>query len=158
MTNILDSFPSNYLKAADLKGTEPVVTMDRVVFEPVGAKKEMRGVLYFVGKTKGLIINKTNARKIVDITGSAITEQWSGIKIRLYTAETTYAGDVVDGIRIKSVGQAVIGMTPTPPPAPRPPAPTVADEFVESPMPTAAPGLEPVKRSVPMITEDEIPF
>lgn len=103
MPNINEAFPSKYLKASDLQGNEPIVTMGEVKFEPVGADKEMKAVLYFQGKAKGLVLNKTNARKITEITGSAITEEWAGHQVKLYETETQYGGDMVECIRIKAV-------------------------------------------------------
>ncbi len=104
MPNIADAFPSKYLKASDLQGSEPVVTLDHVAFEPVGKDKEMKAVLYFRGKDKGLVLNKTNANKITQLLSSGITEEWEGQKIRLYATETTFAGDTVDCVRVKAVG------------------------------------------------------
>lgn len=117
MPNIQDAFPSKYLKASDLQGQEPVVTMDHVAFEPVGRDKEMKAVLYFRGKEKGLVLNKTNANKITQLTSSGVTEDWEGMKIRLYATETTFAGETVDCIRVKA---AVVQK-----PAPKPPPPDV---------------------------------
>ena len=114
--DINSAFPSKYLKAGDLKGTEPTVTIDRVEFEPVGRDKEMKAVLYFRGKDKGLVLNKTNANKITQLTGSGITEEWDGFKIRLFATETTFAGDTVDCIRIKPAVAPKPAPKPTPPP------------------------------------------
>lgn len=117
MPNINDSFPSNYVKASDLKGNQAVVTIDRVEFEPVGRDKEMKAVVYFVGKSKGVVLNKTNARKITEITGSALTEEWRGHAIVLYPTETEFAGETVECIRIKPVAKSAMSrMTPAPPP------------------------------------------
>ena len=117
--NINDAFPSNYLKASDIQGKEPLVTIDRVVFEPVGRKREMKAVIYFKGKDKGVVLNKTNANKIVEITGSAITEEWDGAQIRLYATETEFAGETVDCIRVKPAnGSKMPRMTPKPAPPP----------------------------------------
>lgn len=122
MPNIQDSFPSNYLKASDLKGNQVVVTVDRVEFEPVGRQREMKAVIYFVGKTKGVVLNKTNANKITEIAGSAMTEEWHGTAIVLYPTETEFAGETVECIRVKPVTKAKMQrMTPQPPPpAPKP--------------------------------------
>src|SRR5678816_1403114 len=103
--NINDSFPSNYLKASDLAGRAVVVTIDRVEFEPVGRDKEVKAVVYFVGKTKGVVLNKTNARKITEITGSALTEEWVGSAITIYPTETEFAGETVECIRVKPVAK-----------------------------------------------------
>lgn len=117
MPNINDAFPSKFLKASDLSGAEPVVTMDRVDFEPVGRDREMKAVLYFVGKQKGLVLNKTNANKITELTGSAITEEWHGARIRLYSAEATFGGDTYDVVRVKAIAKPVMSrMTKIAPP------------------------------------------
>jgi len=117
--NINEAFPSKYLKVADLQGTEPIVTIDRVEFQPVGQDREMKAVLFFRNKHKGLLLNKTNANKIIEITGTAITEEWEGQRRRLYAAETTFAGKPVECLRIKpAAGSLRMPMTPAPAPAP----------------------------------------
>ncbi len=118
MPNINEAFPSNYIKASDLKNNQVVVTLDKVAFEEVGRDKERKAVLYFVGKQKGMVLNKTNARKITDITGSALTEEWHGHAVVLYPTETEFGGETVECIRIKPVQKNGQRMTPTPPPAP----------------------------------------
>jgi hypothetical protein len=64
MPNINDIFQSKFLKLPMLKGTSPIVTIARIDFEPVGKKREVVPVAYFVGKQKGMILNRTNARAI----------------------------------------------------------------------------------------------
>jgi hypothetical protein len=131
MPNINDAFPSKYLKASDLNGSEPVVTIDRVDFEPVGRDREMKAVLYFAGKQKGLVLNKTNANKITEITGSAITEEWHGACVRLYSAEATFGGDTYDVVRVKPVAKpAMARMTPPPPPPPNPHDEPITDDEI----------------------------
>jgi hypothetical protein len=105
VSNINEAFPSTYLKAADLKGRMVVVTIDRVEFEPVGQQREMKPVIYFVGKEKGVVLNKTNARKITEIAGSALTEEWSGVAVTLYPTETEFQGETVECLRIKAVAK-----------------------------------------------------
>src|SRR3990167_8394893 len=138
MPNINDAFPSNYLKASDLQGREVVVTIDKVTFEAVGREKEMKAVLYLQGKQKGIVLNKTNAKKIIEISGSAITEEWSGVQVKLYPTETEFAGETVDCIRIKPVGKAAMRMTNS------------------APAPVTVPDDDPVY-SAPL-TDDDIPF
>ena len=99
MANIHDAFPSNYLKASDLKGAQPVVTIDRIEFEAVGRTKEMKPIVYFVGKEKGVVLNKTNANKIAELTGSTETDDWSGCQIRLYATHVEFQGETVEAIR-----------------------------------------------------------
>ena len=122
MPNVNDYFPSSYLKASDLQGREVIVVIDRVDFEAVGRDREMKAVLYFHGKQKGIVLNKTNAKKIIEISGSALTEEWKGTSIKIYPTETEFGGETVDCIRIKPVGKTVMSrMTPQPIPASAPP-------------------------------------
>jgi len=118
--NINDAFPSNYLKAADLKGRSLIVTIDRVEFEAVGQKREMKPVLYFTGKEKGVVLNKTNANKIMQLTESPVTEEWKGHSIVIYPTETSFQGEMVDCIRVKAVPPNAKRPAPTPPPPPEP--------------------------------------
>ena len=104
--NINSAFPSNYLKASDLGEAQPVVTIDRVTVEPVGRDKEMKPVVYFQGKTNGIVLNKTNSKKIAEIAGSHETEDWTGVQIKLYATEVEFSGEQVEAIRIKSPKQA----------------------------------------------------
>jgi hypothetical protein len=101
MPNIDEFFPSKYLKASDLKGREPVLTIAKVLYEPVGQGKQMKGVVYFDKVEKGLVLNKTNANRITQIAGSGITEEWRGVQIKLYTAQVEFQGAPVDAIRIR---------------------------------------------------------
>lgn len=155
MPNINAAFPSKYLSASDLNESEVTVTMDKVTFEEVGKDKDMKPILYFAGKTKGLVLNKTNARKITEITGSGITEEWAGQQIRLYPTETTFGGDVVECIRVKPVGKARMQrMTPAPPPQQQPQPP-----YHPEPVATMPPAYDPRQEdySAPL-TDDDIPF
>jgi hypothetical protein len=129
MPNINDVFPSKYLKTSDLGGTEPIVTIDRVEWQPVGHDREMKAVLYFVGKKKAIVLNKTMANKLVEITGGAITEEWAGAKVQLFSAEATFGGDTYDVVRMRAVPHSKPKMARmTKPDVPTPKAPDVSDD------------------------------
>ena len=152
MPNINDAFPSKYLKTSDLQGREPVVTIDRVEWEPVGRDRQMKAVLYFVGKDKAIVLNKTMATKVTELTGSAITEEWKGFKVRLYASEATFGGDTYDVVRIKAATTAKprIQMTKQPAaPPPAPPPPEEDSELEDDDLDTAL--------ATP-ISDEEIPF
>jgi len=114
--NIDKAFPSNYLKASDLGEAQPVVIIDRVEIEAIGRDKEMKPVVYFKGKEKGIVLNKTNSNKIVALTGSRDTDEWIGCKIRIFATETEFGGETVECIRVKAAG----GEKAKPKPAPEP--------------------------------------
>lgn len=94
-----EAFPSKYLKAADLQGRRIKVTIDHVKMETIGDDED-KAVVYFQGKDKGLVLNKTNANAIIDISGSEETDEWHGIAVALYTAKVQFQSRMVDAIRV----------------------------------------------------------
>ena len=96
--NINDAFPSNYLKAADLKGKVITVTMANVAHEKLGDDDKL--ILYFDGKEKGLVLNKTNANNIAAIYGPE-TDSWRGQRVALATAWVDFQGRSVEAIRVR---------------------------------------------------------
>lgn len=134
------AFPSKYLKAADLGESKVLVTIDRVEVEDVGqqGRKESKPVLYFRGKDKGLVLNKTNANKIKAIIGTDETDDWKGHRIGLYATETEFAGEMVDCIRVAAPPKNAK-------PAPPPPSPEHDPE--------GDPNLENYH-----VSDDDVPF
>jgi hypothetical protein len=135
--NINVAFPSNYLKASDLADKTVPVTISHIDQEAVGRDKEMKPILYFEGKKKGLVLNRVNAKKVTDLAGTPETDQWPGVRIALYATMTEFGGEQVECIRIKAVPpqQAV---KPVPVAKPKP---AEIDPEVDEPL-----------------TADEIPF
>lgn len=99
MPNINEAFPSNYLKASDLQGRSVTIKMDRAVFETIG--KDEKLVLYFQGKDKGMVLNKTNANNIAFIYGQE-TDDWRGQEITLFEAMVDFQGKTVPAIRVRA--------------------------------------------------------
>lgn len=96
--NINDQFPSKFLKAADLDGKNILVTIKDCMVETIGEDK--RPVLYFAGKEKGVVLNKTNATNISEAYGPD-TDEWTGKKVMLYTAFVDFQGKSMESIRIR---------------------------------------------------------
>ena len=99
--NINKAFPSKYLKASDLNDQTHVLKIADVKVEEVGQNKDTKPVAYFEGKKKGLVLNKTNSRKIANIAGSPETEDWVGVEIAIFPTETEFGGESVECIRVK---------------------------------------------------------
>lgn len=93
-----NAFPSDFLKAADLNGKTVRVTIESVTVEKIG--DDQKPVLHFVGKDKGLVLNKTNSNRIVESVGSDETDDWEGWSFVLYPCKVDYQGKRVDAIRI----------------------------------------------------------
>jgi len=95
---ISNAFPSDYLKAADLQGRAVTVTMSHVDMREIGG--EPKPILYFKGKEKGMVLNKTNAGKIAEMFGDD-TDDWEGGEVILYEAMVDFQGKTVAAIRIR---------------------------------------------------------
>ncbi len=96
--NINEAFPSKYLKADDLQGREVTVSIDHVAMEKVGDDNKM--ALYFRGKQKGIILNKTNAMNIATAYGTD-TNNWIGNPVILFPAWVDFQGKSVQAIRVR---------------------------------------------------------
>lgn len=121
--DINEQFPSKYLKAADLKGREVTVTIARIDMETIGQGGEKpKPVLYFVGKEKGVVMNKTNAMNIAAGYGPE-TEAWHNMPVVLFPVWVDFQGKSTEAIRIR--------------PATRKPAPKAVteDNYDDRPQP-----------------------
>lgn len=92
------AFPSNYLKCADLQDRNVKVLIDRVEMEDIGG--DHKPILYFQGKDKGLVLNKTNSNNISIVYGDD-TDNWAGRELILYPAMTDFQGKTVPCIRVR---------------------------------------------------------
>jgi hypothetical protein len=96
---ITQAFPSKYLKAADLQDRNITVIMDRVEMEDIGDDGD-KPVLYFQGKEKGLVLNKTNSNTIAVVYGEE-TDDWAGKELILYPTMVDFQGRSVPAIRVR---------------------------------------------------------
>jgi hypothetical protein len=97
---------SSFLKAADLKGHEVKVVIDSV--EEAEFDNGNKLVLKFAGKEKGLVLNITNLRRIVDRYGSETTA-WNGKPVVLYEEKVEFGGNLVPAIRVRVPAPQVEG-------------------------------------------------
>ena len=97
--NINDQFGSNkFLKSADLQGNVARVKIQSVAVEKLGDDRKM--VMYFAGKEKGMVLNKTNAMTIGDAYGED-TDDWTGREIEVFSMKVEFQGKMVDGLRVR---------------------------------------------------------
>ncbi len=95
-----DAFPSNYLKAPDLKGRNVNLTIKGITQEEVGQDRENKPLVTFNKVKKGLILNVTNCRTIEQVFGK-VFKDWIGKEIQLYPTTVSFQGSVVDCIRVR---------------------------------------------------------
>jgi hypothetical protein len=109
------AFPSKYLKATDIPAGRFVkLRVDRVTMENVGGDQspEDKPVLYFQGKEKGMVLNRTNAGTVADVYGDD-TDDWHGRTVEVYQTQVQFQGKMVDSLRIR-VDKAWARETPIP--------------------------------------------
>jgi hypothetical protein len=104
--NIYKSSLFKYIAGDSLKGKSVPMTIDRVVNEDVSNsdKTEEKQVLYFVESKKGMILNKTNAKRIARLYGPE-TDDWKGIVIELYTEPVKAFGEIHNALRVREAKQ-----------------------------------------------------
>lgn len=117
------AFPTKFLRVEDLDGNRVTVKISRVEIEDVGDGE--KPVIYFSGKKKGLVCNKTNAETITEICGTDEMDDWAGITIVLKPDKTKYAGKTVPCIRI---AEAAAGKAAAVPAKAKKPTPAVEVE------------------------------
>jgi len=111
-THYLSMFDRNYLGHFDLQGKEVTVTINKVLAGDLtaqGGRKSKKPIIYFEGKEKGMILNKTNSKTIAAMYG-AYVEEWVSKRITLYVSTTNNPDGTgsVECLRIRpGVPQAV---------------------------------------------------
>ncbi len=99
-----DAYPTRYLKAADIPvGSRVKVQIDRLDMEEISgndSKSQVKPVLYFVGKEKGLVLNRTNASMISRHYGEE-TDEWQQRNLFLFQSETLFGGNTVPCLRVE---------------------------------------------------------
>lgn len=96
---VSDLFPTKYLRGADLAGHAVTVTIELILLESFYDQESKspvkKPVLYFTGKSKGLILNKSLAYKLASFLGEDM-DGWRGRQIVIFTEKRSVYGDVKD--------------------------------------------------------------
>jgi hypothetical protein len=108
--NVNDMFPSKYLKSDDLKGQRVRLQIMSVTIEEV-ADNEQKPVMRFIGKEKGMVLNKTNALALAVAFGED-TITWQGREIELLAMPVMFQGKQVMGLHTLPLGASVAPATP----------------------------------------------
>jgi hypothetical protein len=99
-----------YIGSHDLMkpdGTYSSVTVEvdavykRTIFNPGKNTKENRLVASLKGKDKDFILNATNCKSMEQISGSPMSNNWPGTKIKLVVKNVKVGRDSVDALRIE---------------------------------------------------------
>ena len=107
---ISDAFPSKYLKADDVGQHRIPLTVKMVVIEDI-ADKEYKPVMHFMGKDKGMVLNKTNAGLCATVWGDE-TDHWQGKSMELFAQPVMFQGRQVMGLAVMPMLAAGQSMAP----------------------------------------------
>jgi hypothetical protein len=104
---VSDVFSGSSLKAADLGDAEVAAVEVREYTDDGKTSKKL--YLTFQNKTKGLVVNKTNASRISKLYGDD-TDNWIGKEVVLYVDhEVQYGSDMVSGLRVRGPAKITSG-------------------------------------------------
>jgi hypothetical protein len=95
-------FDREYIGSWDLGNRDVTVTITRVEAKKLRNQKgeNLKPVVWFDGKEKGFVCNKTNAKTIATLYGND-TEKWLGKRVTLYVTTTSIGGETMDCIRVR---------------------------------------------------------
>ena len=102
MPTVDDVFGGTTLRASDIKGKNPVVTIQTVSvkeFKDKDGSTKKKLIIEFAGAKKSLVCNVTNAKRIAHLHGDDYT-LWPGKKIKLQSEMVNFGNEVTDGIRV----------------------------------------------------------
>lgn len=102
-------FPSEYIRAVDLRGKDVIVTIEDI--DPRHAMKGREGkkfvdiikpIIRMKGTNKKWALNKTNAQSIAKVLGTEVTK-WIGEKVTIFPTQVSAGGSMCDCIRVREV-------------------------------------------------------
>jgi hypothetical protein len=107
MSHFQKLFDNRFIGAWDLqtddgKPREAVVEISKVTIETLETErgKESCPVVWFAGKDKGMVLNRTNGKRIAKLYG-ADANGWAGKRVTLYPDTVKAFGEMVDCVRVK---------------------------------------------------------
>lgn len=108
-------FPSRYLKGIDLGGKPYESTIKETKVEYLRdntGQKRKKYVLYFRVAKKGLVLNKTLADQVKEVTGQEDSDNWPGQRVTLYPTNVEAFGKIYLVVRIRAAIAAALENLP----------------------------------------------
>ena len=114
MGKLSEMLPSggNYLKATEMPdGASLRVTIEKIVQEKLpgrdGGDEEIKPVVYFTGKEKGLVLNRTNTDTLIALLGDDVKD-CVGKDVVLFRTFASFGGNSVPALRIRGVDEPAV--------------------------------------------------
>ena len=108
--NVNDLYPSKYVKSDDLGNQRLTLQVGAIKLEAVEEHAPDKPVMYFNGKQKGMVLNKTNTLLCANCWGDE-TDGWTNQWLELFVEPKMFNGKVVNGL---SVAPKLAEITPRP--------------------------------------------
>lgn len=102
--DIRRQYPKKWATAEVTAEGPVMVTIVSVDLVKVGQDTIPSPVLAFEEISPRLRLNKSNAKSLIEIFGTAETDRWIGGRVELYSIDTEYQGQPVKGLRIRKAG------------------------------------------------------
>ena len=96
---VSEMYPSKYLKSEDVGSARITLQVGVVKLEQVEENGPMKPCMYFNGKEKGMVLNKTNALLCAHVWGDD-SDQWPGQWLELFVEPKMFQGKVVNGLSV----------------------------------------------------------
>lgn len=115
MSTFEDLYGSRFLAAADLKApvTAVIDRIEQETFTRDNGPSKRKAVLFFKNRTKGVVVNKTNAIVLGGAFGTDFSA-WVGKGVTIAPENTTFGGKLVKALRLYPAQSSI----PPPPPPP----------------------------------------
>jgi hypothetical protein len=100
-TSFDDLYGGKYLTAADIED-DIVGEIENAVVEKMrdGSHKV---VVTLEGEDRGIVLNKTRAKALLDMSGSKDYADWIGLKVKVTTVPTAFGAETVQSIAFKKL-------------------------------------------------------
>ena len=90
----------NWMNANVIGAGARQLIIQKVVPEEVEEGKAPKPVVYFMGESLGLPLNKTNLNFLISAFGNE-SDAWVGKTVEVFTMPVQYAGKMMQGVRIR---------------------------------------------------------
>ena len=97
--NVNDLYPSKYVKSDDLGNQRLTLQVAAIKLEEVAENEPNKPVMYFNGKEKGMVLNKTNTLLCANCWGDE-TDTWKDRWLDLFVEPKMFNGKVVSGLTV----------------------------------------------------------
>ena len=95
-------YGGKYLSAADLDEEGRAVQVENHTIEKMRDGSQ-RLVITLANEDRGVVLNKTRAKFLCDLSGSKDYDDWIGLKFKIYAGTTTFGSETVSCVAFRKL-------------------------------------------------------